>query len=162
MKNARTYWLLILGCIALSVFCLAYPIYVIRPFRPQGPGELALALFVMQVRPYAAVACLIVTMVAIAKYWRLQPRLWRRIGATAAALAVPAAAVLARVNVYELMFYPMGAPVHISVAEANLDKDEKVLAVQMNGTARAYPVRSLAYHHIANDVVGGVPITATY
>jgi hypothetical protein len=32
----------------------------------------------------------------------------------------------------------------------------------MKNEARAYPVRSLSYHHIVNDVIGGVPIAATY
>ena len=35
-------------------------------------------------------------------------------------------------------------------------------ACAFNGDARAYPIREMAYHHIVNDVVGGVPIAATY
>jgi hypothetical protein len=34
--------------------------------------------------------------------------------------------------------------------------------VKLGGESRAYPVRMMAYHHIVNDVVGGVPIVATY
>ena len=49
-----------------------------------------------------------------------------------------------------------------AAADVNLDKDEKVLAVLMNGEPRAYPIRNLAYHHLVNDTVGKVPIVATY
>jgi hypothetical protein len=66
------------------------------------------------------------------------------------------------VNVYELMFHPMSSPTFVSAAEVKLDKDEKVIAIAVNGAARAYPIRSISYHHIVNDVVGGVPIVATY
>ena len=37
-----------------------------------------------------------------------------------------------------------------------------VLGVVVNGDAVAYPVNQLAYHHVINDEVGGVPIVATY
>jgi len=37
-----------------------------------------------------------------------------------------------------------------------------VLAVNVNGDSVAFPVRQMAYHHIVQDVVGGMPITATY
>jgi hypothetical protein len=56
----------------------------------------------------------------------------------------------------------MGAPALATAADVKLDKDEKVIAIAVNGAARAYPIRSISYHHIVNDVVGGVPIVATY
>ena len=37
-----------------------------------------------------------------------------------------------------------------------------VLGVTLNGEAAAYPIRQLAYHHVVQDVVGGVPIVVTY
>ena len=39
---------------------------------------------------------------------------------------------------------------------------DPVLAVTLNGEATAYPVRQVAYHHIVQDVVGGVPVAVTY
>jgi hypothetical protein len=56
----------------------------------------------------------------------------------------------------------MGSPTIESAADVKLDKDEKVIAIAVNGAARAYPIRSISYHHIVNDVVGAVPIVATY
>jgi hypothetical protein len=37
-----------------------------------------------------------------------------------------------------------------------------ILAVQYGTDARAYPIREMAYHHILNDVMQGVPIAVTY
>ena len=37
-----------------------------------------------------------------------------------------------------------------------------VLAVRVGDDAVAYPVRQMAYHHVVQDTVGGVPIVATY
>ena len=48
-------------------------------------------------------------------------------------------------------------------AETRLDAREPVLTVEIDGTEpRAYPIRYLMFHEIANDVVGGVPIAVTY
>ena len=43
-----------------------------------------------------------------------------------------------------------------------MDADDKVLAVKVGQHARAYPIRTMGYHHIVNDTVGGVPIAVTY
>ncbi len=37
-----------------------------------------------------------------------------------------------------------------------------VIAIEVHGVARAYPVAILAYHEIVNDVVGGVPVAVTF
>jgi hypothetical protein len=161
-KCPRVYMLLIVACLAGSLFCLAYPFYVIRPFRAQGVRELAAALLVFRFRPFVMGLCVIFAVTATVRYWSLQPRRWLRLAAVTGAVVVCVFAALSRVNIYERMFYPMGAPAIESAADAQLDKDEKVLAIQLNGVARAYPIRGIAYHHVANDVVGGVPIAATY
>ncbi|HEX6197271.1 MAG TPA: DUF3179 domain-containing (seleno)protein [Jiangellaceae bacterium] len=43
-----------------------------------------------------------------------------------------------------------------------LEDTEAVLAVEINGDARAYPFRVMMWHEIVNDTVGDVPIAATY
>jgi glucan phosphoethanolaminetransferase (alkaline phosphatase superfamily) len=148
------YPILIAICLLAALFCLAYPLFVIRPFRHQGPGELALALAVIQIRPVVTVLASLVALSCLVFY--------RRVWAIVAALVVCAATALSHVNVYEKMFHPMGAPVFESVEATKLEGKEMVLAVKMGGAARAYPIRIIAYHHIANDTVGGVPIVATY
>jgi hypothetical protein len=50
-----------------------------------------------------------------------------------------------------------------AVTETRLDPREPVLTLEIAGTEpRAYPVRYLMFHEIANDVVGGVPVAVTY
>ncbi len=39
---------------------------------------------------------------------------------------------------------------------------EPVIGLEINGDARAYPLRVLTWHEIANDTVGGVPVAVTY
>jgi hypothetical protein len=39
---------------------------------------------------------------------------------------------------------------------------EPVLAVEIKGDARAYPLQILMWHEIVNDVVGGVPVAVTF
>jgi hypothetical protein len=39
---------------------------------------------------------------------------------------------------------------------------EPVLSVELNGEAKAYPIRILMWHEIVNDSIGGVPVTITY
>jgi hypothetical protein len=43
-----------------------------------------------------------------------------------------------------------------------LSPREPVIGLVVNGDARAYPLRILMWHEIANDTVGGVPVTITY
>ena len=161
-RTRRISIVVLLACLALSLICVVYPIYVIRPFRAQGARELAIALVVMRFRSAATLISGVAVLVALALYWRAQPRRWRRAFATAGAAFVCALAALARVNVYELMFHPDDRPSFAAASRTKLDKDEKVIAVKIGGAARAYPIRNISYHHVINDVLGKVAIVATY
>jgi hypothetical protein len=141
---------------------LAYPIYVIQPFRHQGPRELAAALAVIQARPFVDAACVVCAVVALLLFRAAEPRRARRILALIGTCLVCACVVLSRVNVYELMFHPAGQPAFVAAAQSKIDADDMVIAVTLNGDSHAYPIRSIAYHHIVNDVVSGEPIVATY
>ncbi|RME66426.1 MAG: DUF3179 domain-containing protein [Alphaproteobacteria bacterium] len=44
----------------------------------------------------------------------------------------------------------------------DLAGSEPVIAVSLNGEAKAYPLRILTWHEIANDEIGGVPVAVTY
>ena len=43
-----------------------------------------------------------------------------------------------------------------------LGDQEPVIAFELNGDVRAYPLQILTWHEIVNDVVGGVPVSATF
>ena len=55
-------------------------------------------------------------------------------------------------------------PRYVTVEEAAgwLDPDEPVIAVEIGGEARAYPLQILIWHEIANDELGGTPIAVTF
>ncbi|MFQ5827897.1 MAG: DUF3179 domain-containing protein [Candidatus Methylomirabilia bacterium] len=55
-------------------------------------------------------------------------------------------------------------PTFVTPAQADgwLDPKEPVLAVEVGGEARAYPLQILMWHEIVNDSFGGRSITATY
>ncbi|MDJ0753063.1 MAG: DUF3179 domain-containing protein [Ardenticatenaceae bacterium] len=55
-------------------------------------------------------------------------------------------------------------PQFISFGEAEewLADNEPVIALEVNGDARAYPLQIMTWHEIANDTVGGVPVVVTF
>ena len=160
--NRIRWTVVLLSCLALSLFCVAYPLYVIRPFRAQGARELMAALWVMRYRNVVTIVSAVVAIGTAAAFWgRSKTR--TRVIAMSAALAVCILAGLARVNVYEqLMFHAVDRPAFTSAAQAKLDPDDKLIVVKIGGAARAYPVREMGYHHVVNDEVGGTAIVATY
>ncbi len=52
--------------------------------------------------------------------------------------------------------------VSADVASEWLEDQEPVVALIMEGMARAYPLQILMYHEIVNDEVGGVPVAVTF
>lgn len=59
---------------------------------------------------------------------------------------------------------PIDDPRFESVAEADewLEDREPVALLELNGEARAYPLRILTWHEIVNDVVAGTPVAVTF
>lgn len=51
-------------------------------------------------------------------------------------------------------FHPAG--------EAPYSDDDRVLAIEINGDARAYPIRILNWHEVVDDHVGSVPVAITF
>jgi hypothetical protein len=60
------------------------------------------------------------------------------------------------------MFHPVDSPQFESASASKLDKREMILAVRYGSDARAYPISEMAYHHVLNDVVAGLPVAVTY
>jgi hypothetical protein len=58
---------------------------------------------------------------------------------------------------------PLDHPVHIRASEAKyLDDEHIVFGIAINGEARAYPKRILAWHELARDQIGGVELAIVY
>lgn len=155
-------WLLLITLAAVAFLAFAYPMYVIRPFRAQGSRELALALEVRNWGPPIAIAAAAGALGAAVALWTRSTSKLPKIAIACAAALTIAFAVLSHINVYEKLFHRIDSPYVMAAAEAKIDDDDMVLAIEVEGVSRAYPVRMLAYHHIANDVLGRVPIVSTY
>lgn len=57
----------------------------------------------------------------------------------------------------------LDAPAFLSAAdETALDDREPVLTLELGREVRAYPIRYLMWHEIANDTVAGVPVAVTF
>jgi hypothetical protein len=152
--------LVLLGLVAFGL--LIYPLMVLQPFKHQDVSELRMALSVTQWRSYVEIAVAALALLAAAWYWPRQHRIWPRVLACAGVAIVCAGAALTRINVYEIMFHHYDKPSFSPVADSKLDGGEMVIAINLHGQARAYPIRSMSYHHVVNDEVGGIPVVATY
>ncbi len=161
-RPGRIFSLALVACFIVALGAVAYPLYIIRPFRPQGIRELTAALVVLRISPWIEIVSVVACLIALGWYWNQQARILRRTLAILGTLLVGGVAWLSRINVYELMFHPDDHPSFSAAALSKLDGGEKVIAVNIGSSARAYPIRSMSYHHIVNDTVGGVPIVATY
>lgn len=148
--------------VVLALASVAVPLWLIRPFAPQTPEGLAVAYALRRWAPLATVCATLAALFLAVLLWR-NARWWSRAAIVLAFVPLLGAAWQARQNIFEKMFAPLTEARSSSAADAVWVGDEEpVLAVALNGDAAAYPVRQVAYHHIVQDVVGGVPVAATY
>ncbi len=163
MTNARSriLWILlaIFGVAGFGAF--TFPAFIIRPFTYQSPRGLWWAMAIRQRAPMVSLLCAIACLIIVALLWENVGK-WRKGLLSALMILVAAAAVMSRLNYFEWMFHPVDSPQFEAEAASKLDGKEMILAVNYESDARAYPISQMAYHHILNDVVGGVPIAVTY
>ena len=59
---------------------------------------------------------------------------------------------------------PIDDPKFLTVEEADawLEGKEPVIALEIDGEAKAYPLQILTWHEIVNDTLAGVPVAATF
>jgi hypothetical protein len=145
--------------IAFGFFFL--PFFIIRPFSHQSPSALALAMALRQRAPWATLAAALLCLVLLLLLWQTADR-WRKILLASVMLIVAFSAVMSRLNHFEWMFHPIDAPQFESASTSKLDNGEMILAIRYGSDARAYPIREMAYHHLLNDIVAGVPVAVTY
>ena len=154
---------LLLGQVAVALAIVAIPVFLIRPFSPQTPLMLDTAYLLRAWSPWITMGTLIGVSLLGVFLWRES----RGVGSRGAvALAVALAGVAAwgsRQNHFEWLFAPLPNAGFVRAPAADFVKaDDMVLAVSQWGEAVAYPVNQLAYHHLVEDAIGGVPIVATF
>jgi hypothetical protein len=155
-------WFVFVASAFVAVGFFFVPAFIIRPFHHQTPAALAMAMALRQRAPWptllAAVACLVCALVL----WRAAANPRRKIFLACVMVLVGFSAIMSRLNYFEWMFHPVDTPQFESVSASKLDKGEMILAIRHGSDARAYPIREMAYHHVLNDVVAGVPVAVTY
>jgi hypothetical protein len=159
-RNASL-WLIFLAAALTAVGFFFIPAFIIRPFHHQTPSALALAMSLRQRAPWATLAAGLVSLLFALILWPNVSRL-RKIILAIAMVVVAFSAVMSRLNYFEWMFHPVDSPQFDSASASKLDKGEMILAIRYGSDARAYPIREMAYHHVLNDVVSGVPVAVTY
>lgn len=158
----RIAWTALAISAGIAITAIAIPVFVIMPFRSQSESGVALSYALRRWAPLLTMATVVLG--GLLGAWLVRTGTgWRRALPAPFVAVLAAAAWFARQNHFEWMFAPLPDAGYVRAAEADfLKADDLVLGVLVNGEAVAYPVNQLAYHHVINDVVGGVPIVATY
>lgn len=153
--------LLLVGALALTMVLI--PVLKVHPFKPQTPEVMALSYTLRSWSPAATAVALLASLLLVIFLWRGARRWWARAILLLLLVPVLAATWFARQNHFEWMFAPHSNPAYAGASEVDfVADDEMVLAIELNGDAVAYPIRQIAYHHVVQDTVGGVPVVATY
>jgi len=145
----------------LSLVIVAVPVWLIMPFKAQTPGAIQISYLFRRWSPILTFVDA-GALIALSIYLWRAARWWTR-GFLVVLVLISLVPVWAsRQNHFEWMFKPIVKPEYSRASEAGLADSAMVMAVQINGEAAAYPIREMAYHHVVEDVVGGVPLAATY
>jgi len=160
-RNPAWAWVWFVAFVVVGIALVFIPAFIIRPFRYESPRALQWAMALRQAAPLWT---LLATVLAMFMAFLLRPaaKRWGRAGLVAGLLLAAGSATLSRLNHFEWMFHPVRQPGFEAASQAKLDPGEMVLALNFNHDARAYPIRVMGYHHIVNDVVGGVAVAVTY
>jgi len=154
-------WFLFVPAAFVCVAWFFIPAFIIRPFRHQTPSALTLAMALRQRAPEVTLAAAVVSLALALILWGAASKS-RKFLLACVMVVVAFAAVMSRLNYFEWMFHPVDSPQFESASARKLDKGEMILAIRYGSDARAYPISEMAYHHVLNDVVAGVPVAVTY
>jgi Protein of unknown function (DUF3179) len=160
-SRTRPLWIALATAALAGTAAFFIPAYIIRPFAHQSARGLWWAMAIRQRAPIVSLLCAIVCFGIAALLWK-RCNWWRKVLLVVPLLFATFSAVMSRLNYFEWMFHPVESAKFDAESASKLDKSEMILAVSYGADARAYPIREMAYHHVLNDVVEGVPLAVTY
>ena len=160
-SRSRWPWIALIVAALTGAAMFFFPAFIIRPFRYQAPRALVWAMAVRDRAPLISLVCAVICLALVAVLWKNSGK-WQRGLLATLTLVVTLSAVMSRLNYFEWMFHPVLSAQFESAAASKLDKGEMILALRFGTDARAYPIREMAYHHVLNDVVEGIPVAVTY
>lgn len=159
----KTAWLILLLLTAATVGLVFTPVWFIKPFSAQTERQVEISYLLKSWSPILTIVFSILAIALAVFIWRNATRWYKTIPLILPLLIIFVFTWFARQNHFEWMFNPLETARFAQISETDFVKDdEMVLAVKINDDAVAFPVRQMAYHHIAQTQVGGIPITATY
>ena len=148
-----------IGVIGITLFEIL-KVYFIMPMPgSQEMNSLDVAYFLHSYRWFFRIVFAIMILVGVPKAFQIKHK-W-----------IPVAALLAALYVMYTFNFEMLAekmfrqPENLSFkpkAENQLTDSSIVIGVELNGEAKAYPIRYIQYHHQVQDTVGGKPMIITY
>ena len=163
MTGYKTAWALLLLSVVAAFTFIFVPVYLIQPFASQSEKAIETSYLLRSWSPLVTVVLAMAALAMAVCIWLRSGRWFGKAVVVLPLLLIAVFAWFARQNHFEWMFNPLGRTQFARAGEIDfLNDNEMVLAVNVNGDAAAFPVTLMGYHHIAQDVVGGVPITATY
>src|SRR3954453_7357062 len=138
-------------------------VYFIMPFPgSQQANTIDLAYFIDQNILYIRVIALLLIIVPVLNVYRGRKR-WSKI--LLSVVFVLYAVIFYFFNFQFLadkMFYQPKHKNIVSVDENKVPLNKLVIAVALNGEAKAYPIEIIGYHHQVQDTIAGQPIIVTY
>ncbi len=142
---------------------VATPAVLIQPFKGQTAFEVALAYELRQKAPSVTLGGFVLLLPLLVRLGRHLTRGWHWAPVALLAVLGGGSAWFARQNHFEWMFNPLSRPTYAPATLVDFADDrDMVVAIEIEGEAVAYPVRQMAYHHLVQDTVGGVPVVSTY
>ena len=147
------------GLLLLGIYEIANVYFIMPMPGSQRMNSIDLAYFLYSYRWWFR--SLFIVMIAIGALDAFSIR-WKWVPAIA---TIPVIAIVYMFNfrmVADHMFLQPENNVFKNKAENTLTDSSVVVTVSYNGEAKAYPIRSIIYHHQVRDTIGGKPIMVTY
>jgi uncharacterized protein DUF3179 len=156
-------WMLLLIIIGIALAVVMVPALLIQPFKVQTLERLKISYALRDWSPALTLLALAFALLIGISLWNRNQRWWRKALLAVLFLPLLVATWFARQNHFEWMFKPLPNTAFSDVSNASfVSESDMVLAVELNGDAAAYPIRQVAYHHVVQDTIGGIPVLVTY
>jgi hypothetical protein len=156
-------WSVLLIVMLVVLAAVFIPAWLIQPFKLQTPERLKIAYTLRHWSPVITPLGLAAALLIGLSLWRGTRGWWRKACLFSFFLPLLLATWFARQNHFEWMFKPLPSTAFANATDAPfVSEGDMVLAVELNGDAAAYPLRQVAYHHVVQDIIGGIPVLVTY
>ena len=159
----RLVWASLLIVLVAAIALVGIPVWLLRPFSPQGPSYVPWAWTLRREwAPAGTVALAVILVIGLFAGWSRTKWLGKTLLILFAVLGV-GSAWFARQNHFEWLFNPIAQPrFDVGPKAPAVDPDDLVLGLVIKDDAVAFPVRRIGYHHVVNATIGGEPIVASY